>query len=246
MRRVEGPRGDDEWVMCVTLVISLSFLLGHQGSSPQLFFFTEPSSGSRATERDIQQTLCARKLLAVSPELSALNLIVRCRSGIVTVAGPVHDKAVMHKVLLLLEGMRGVEKITNEMYVGPLGVRPSPLAADESTLGPVQVETRRSPSPWPVPPPQAMGTLTSGTKPAEQNEISSVRKEQPYLGMGSRDSVLAVLELIRAEPRFAGVRYSLNDGMILLEGDSGPEVAMEFAHRLARIPGILGVRISQN
>ena len=221
-------------------------MLGHQTFAPDMVFGTSKVVGSGATERDIQQTISARKLLSVSPELASLNLIVRCRSGIVTVSGPVHDKAVMNKVTSLLIGLRGVEKIRNEMYVGPLGVRPLPLAAEESHVGLIEVETRRNAMPSSLSASQSTGTLISGSMLIDRKESSVSWKPQPNQAGDSKEIGLAILELIRAESRFAQVRYSLNGGVIILEANVGPEVTMEFAHRLSKIPGVLRVKICQD
>lgn len=226
--------------MGLPLFVSIAFLLGHQASLPDISFPLSVAKGSGATERDIQQTLLARKILSESPELAALNLIVRYRSGIVTVSGPVQDKTAMDKVVSILEGMRGVEKIQKELYIGPLGVRPSLWVENDSNLNQIQLEVRRNPLPLNVTSEsQAVGSLTSGRGVAD-------RKEETNSGVLMRESGLAILELIRAEPRFAGIRYSLNSGLIIIEGNAEPEITLKFAHRLAKIPGILGVRISQD
>lgn len=226
--------------MGMQLFVSITFLLGHQASLPNISFSSSVAKGFVSTERDIQQTLLARKILSESPELASLNLIVRYRSGIVTVSGPVHDKTVMDKVVSVLEGMRGVEKIQKELYLGPLGVRPSAWVLNDSNSNHLQLEVRRNPLPVTLPPDsQAVGSLTSGHGLAD-------RKEEANSDVLLRRSALAILELIRAEPKFAGIHYSLNDGIVVIDGNSNPQDTMEFAHRLAKIPGLLGVRISQD
>lgn len=224
--------------MSIPFFISIAFLLGHQVPPANTSFSID--SGSGATERDIQQTLLARKILSESPDLASLNLIVRYRSGILTVSGPVNDIKVMSKVVLILEGMRGVEKIQKELYVGPMGVRPLPLGANDSYLNQIQLEVRRNPLPSNgIDDSQAVGSLTSGLGGAD-------RKKPPNSGVFPRESALSILELIRAEPRFAGIRYSLNNGIIMIDSYSEPEITMEFANRLSKVPGILGVRITQD
>jgi hypothetical protein len=80
----------------------------------------------------------------------------------------------------------------------------------------------------------------------DRKDSSVSWKSQPNPAGDSKEIGLAILELIRAESRFAQVRYSLNGGIIILEANVGPEVTMEFAHRLSKIPGVLGVKICQD
>lgn len=232
--------------MANPLALFIAIFLGHQAPVPDSSFGNRPMDRPGSTERDIHQTLCARKLLSSSRELAVLNLVVRCRSGILTVAGPVQDKETMLRVTKLLEDIRGVEKIRNEMYVGPMGVRPAALLAGGFSTGPVEVETRRNPLPGSLSGIQGPGSLTSG------NSVEYSRGPGSVMGRGSvkpaafGEPGLAILELIRNEPKFAGVHYSLNQGIIVLEANGGAEITMEFANRLAKVPGIRGVRIAQD
>jgi hypothetical protein len=112
------------------------------------------------------------------------------------------------------------------------------------------VETRRNADEQPVSEESVRGAaLTSGisvlptgeslSKPSAFKTSAAQTRSFPEPG-------LVIAELISKEPRFAGVKYSLNQGVVHLEGSSGPDLAMEFAKRLAKVPGVVGVRIVQD
>jgi len=188
--------------------------------------------------------------LVDSPDFSQLNLVVRCRSGVLTIMGPVSEKALIPRVVAMLEQIRGIERVQNELYVGPLGVRPPALVSLDPIEGPIQVETRRNALSQPVTEEAIRGAaLTSGTSEVATGESSSKSSAFRTSAAQTRsypEPGLVITELISKEPRFAGVKYSLNQGVVYLEGSSGPELVMEFAKRLSKIPGVVGVRIVQD
>lgn len=236
--------------MSTTLVIPLIMIWAQPSPAPAAAFPALAKEYPVSTSRDMQQTLAARKALVESPEFSQLNLVVRCRSGVLTVMGPVSEKTLIPRVVAMLTKIRGIERVQNELYVGPLGVRPPALVSLDPIQGPIQVETRRNADEQPVSEEAVRGAaLTSGisvlptgeslSKPSAFKTSAAQTRSFPEPG-------LVIAELISKEPRFAGVKYSINQGVVHLEGSSGPDLAMEFAKRLAKVPGVVGVRIVQD
>ncbi|MBM4095584.1 MAG: BON domain-containing protein [Planctomycetes bacterium] len=236
--------------MSTTLVTCLIMIWAQPSPAPAAAFPALAKEYPVSTSRDIQQTLAARKALVDSPDFSQLNLVVRCRSGVLTIMGPVSEKALIPRVVAMLEQIRGIERVQNELYVGPLGVRPPALVSLDPIEGPIQVETRRNALSQPVTEEAIRGAaLTSGTSEVATGESSSKSSAFRTSAAQTRsypEPGLVITELISKEPRFAGVKYSLNQGVVYLEGSSGPELVMEFAKRLSKIPGVVGVRIVQD
>lgn len=238
--------------MATHLIINLILgLAGNQIPVPAPLFteseaLPSPTSGSR----DLYQTVVVRRALSEHSDLAMLNLSVRVRGGRVTVSGFVPSAVVANRVVQILESLRGISDVRSDLVVDTKGFLPVVPQGRLEESRPMSVEVRRNPVPdpnvqarlgtMPSPGAKTAGTVSRVLILPQSDDMTPM----PPPASPAKDVGLLVAELIRTEPRFGAIRYAVVNGILRIDSDVDRELGMEFAKRVAKVPGVQRVQIS--
>ena len=235
----------------------ISFLIlgltGNQLPVPApLFSDSESIPSAVSGSRDLYQTVIARRALAQQPDMALLNLIIRVRGNRLTVSGTVPNDVMAKRVVQTLGTLRGISDVRSNLVVDSKEILPTARLDPIQATQPLAVEVRRNhfpidnfqEQPSKISNPQSnqrtAGTVSRVlTLPQVDIEPLGSLQNHPQKEVG-----LLVAELIQMEPRFGTIKYAVVNGILRIDGDVDRQLGMEFAKRVAKIPGVQRVQIS--
>ena len=234
----------------------ISFLIlgltGNQLPVPApLFSDSESNPSAVSGSRDLYQTVIARRALAQQPDMALLNLIVRVRGNRLTVSGTVPNAVMAKRVVQTLEALRGISDVRNNLVVDSKEILPTAKLDPIHATKPLAVEVRRNHVPIdnfqeqaskisnPQSNQRTAGTVSRVLTLPQVDEPHGFLQNHPQKEVG-----LLVAELIQMEPRFGTIKYAVVNGILRIDGDVDRQLGMEFAKRVAKIPGVQRVQIS--
>ena len=212
-------------------------------------------------DRDVFQTILARKLLQDDPDLMAWNIGVTVQDRVLVLWGPVPSAEVLFRAELCVKTMPGLAGVRNELFVcEPIEGVKTPLRIQ---LPPTHLPDRLPPKlpPESRAPAGAPGVLakqeipmTTTEKPAKQPNATpasakpSRPSDTPTLGAPLPDARPALADAVHAtlqsQPTFRSIEFAVSEGHVYLRG-SDPGALIEAAQRIARLPGVAGVVINE-
>jgi BON domain len=219
-----------------------------------------PSRFSDDADRDLRQTMEARKLLADEPELDALNIGVTVHNRVATLWGPVPSIEVAFRAELVLRSMFELTAVRNELFVSEL-VEPmkKPLRIDNPPRNLPEMAPPKLPA-VPRSLPGAPGVLTGNDNkrpvsqlPAKEKSLPSVpvprlpriETNNPALAVDAdAELVSAVRGLLSENTAYRQVQFIVKDGRVFLRtlgSDTG--ALRQAAQAVSRLPNVAGVTL---
>lgn len=207
-------------------------------------------------QRDVQQTIQARRLLAVDPDLEGHNLGVIVRDRVATLWGPAPSAEVAFRAELCLRMMIELVEIRNELFESDLV---------ESIRRPIKTDNaKRIMLDWMIPPlANEPRPILLAPVPINRTEVTETKRPMlkelppialPELGLpqiepdlcGDRDRRL--LDVVRAtlhsNDRFRAVLFAVKEGRVSLKMTK-PDLDLlhEVAQAVSRLPNVTAVLV---
>ncbi len=205
-------------------------------------------------DRDVLQTILARRLLHEDPDLVAWNIGVIVQDRVLVLWGPVPSAEVVFRAELCVRTMPGLADVRNELFVcepieaikRPLRIQLPPTHLPDRLPPPLPKESLRAPTGAPGVLAKQELPMTATDKPAKQpNATPASAKASPPSDRPTLGAPLladAVRSALQSQPAFRTMQFAVSEGRVYLRGaDAGALV--EAAQMIARLPGVVGVVI---
>ena len=205
-------------------------------------------------DRDVLQTILARRLLHEDPDLAAWNIGVTVQDRVLVLWGPVPSAEVVFRAELCVRTMPGLAGVRNELFVcepieaikRPLRIQLPPTHLPDRLPPPLPLETQRAPTGAPGVLAKQELPMTATDRPVKLPNATpaSIKASQPSDTPTLGAPLLAdtVRMTLQSQPAFRTVQFAVSEGRVYLRGsDAGALV--EAAQLIARLPGVVGVVI---
>jgi hypothetical protein len=237
---------------CRRVILGLLFAVLSTQTSPaqgQLRLIGDP-------QRDVQQTIQARRLLAADADLQEHNLGVIVRDRVATLWGPAPSAEVAFRAELCLRTMIELVEIRNELFVSDL-IEPirRRLKTDNAiqilpdwTTPPTQNERRPIlQAPIPIKAPEATAdkrpTLPE-LPPIPLPELGPPQIEPDVSGNRDQRLLEAVGTALQSNDRFRAVLFSVKEGRVSLKmTEPDTSILHEAAQAVSRLPNVAAVLV---